>query len=51
MVLPGIPSTHDLIYGYDSLPSCPDPEDLLKLFRDYKKIDLEALMNDVSNLD
>jgi hypothetical protein len=48
---PGIPTTHDLIYGSYSLPSCPDPEDLPKFFRDYKNIDMEALLNDVSNFD
>jgi Reverse transcriptase (RNA-dependent DNA polymerase) len=49
--LPGIPTTHDLIYGSYSLPSAPDPSDLPKFFRDYKNIDMEALMNDVSCLD
>jgi Reverse transcriptase (RNA-dependent DNA polymerase) len=49
--LPGIPTTHDLIYGSYSLPNCPDPGDLPKFFRDYKNLDIEALMNDVSNLD
>jgi Reverse transcriptase (RNA-dependent DNA polymerase) len=49
--LPGIPTTHDLIYGSYSLPSCPDPGDLPKFFRDYKNVDIEALMEDVSNLD
>jgi hypothetical protein len=42
---------HDLIYGSYSLPSCPDPKDLPKFFKDYKNIDLKVLMNDVSNLD
>jgi hypothetical protein len=48
--LPGIPTTHDLIYWSYSLPSCPDPGDLPKFFRDYKNIDTEALLNDVSDL-
>jgi Reverse transcriptase (RNA-dependent DNA polymerase) len=49
--LPGISTTHDLIYGSYSLPSAPDPLDLPKFFRDYKNINMDALLNDVSNLD
>jgi hypothetical protein len=49
--LPGIPTTHDLIYGSYSLPNIPDPEELPKFFRDYKNIDMESLLNDVKNLD
>jgi Reverse transcriptase (RNA-dependent DNA polymerase) len=49
--LPGIPTTHDLIYGSYTLPITPDPLDLPKYFRDFKNIDMEALLNDVSNLD
>jgi Reverse transcriptase (RNA-dependent DNA polymerase) len=49
--LPGIPTTHDLIYGSYSLPNSPNPEDLPKFFRDYKNIDIDSLMNDVGNLD
>jgi hypothetical protein len=48
---PGIPLTHDMVYGSYSLPSFPDTEDLRKFYREYKNKDLEALMNDVSNLD
>jgi hypothetical protein len=49
--LPGIPTTHDLIYGSYSLPSATDPMDLPKLFRDFKNINMEALLNDVSGID
>jgi hypothetical protein len=49
--LAGIPTTHDLIYGSYSLPSAPDPSNLPKFFRDYKNINMEALLNDVSGLD
>jgi hypothetical protein len=49
--LSGILATHDLIYVSYSLPSSPDPKDLPKFFKDYKNIDIDALMNDVSNLD
>jgi retron-type reverse transcriptase len=49
--LPGIPTTHDLIYGSYLLPSAPDPADLPKFFRDFKNIDMDALLNDVSGLD
>jgi hypothetical protein len=49
--IPGIPTTHDLIYGSYSLPRAPDPMDLPKFFRDFKNINMEALLNDVSNLD
>jgi Reverse transcriptase (RNA-dependent DNA polymerase) len=49
--LPGIQTTHDLIYGSYSLPSVPDPVDLPVFFRDYKNIDVDALLNDVNNLD
>lgn len=49
--LSGIPTTHDLIYGSYSLPNIPDPSELPKFFRDYKNIDMEALLNDVKNLD
>jgi hypothetical protein len=49
--LPGISTTHDLIYGSYSLPAVPDPSELPKFFRDFKNIDMEALLNDVSNLD
>jgi hypothetical protein len=49
--LPGIFTTHDPIYGIESLPSGPDPGDLSKFFRNYKNIDREALLNDESNLD
>jgi hypothetical protein len=38
--LPSIPTTQ----------SCPDLGDLPKFFRDFKYIDIEALLNDVSNL-
>jgi hypothetical protein len=34
--LSGIPTTHDLIYGSYSLPSCPDPGDLPKFFLTWK---------------
>jgi hypothetical protein len=49
--LPGIPTTHDLIYGSYSLPCAPDPSDLPKFFRDYKNINMDNLLNDVRNLD
>jgi hypothetical protein len=49
--LPGIPTTHDLIYGAYLLPQLPDPIDTPRFYRDYKNIDLEALLNDVNNLD
>jgi Reverse transcriptase (RNA-dependent DNA polymerase) len=49
--IPGIPTTHDLIYGSYLLPAVPDPEELPKFFRDYKNIDMESLLNDVKDLD
>jgi hypothetical protein len=49
--LPGIPTIHDLINGSYSLPSCPDLGDPPKFFRDYKNIDIETLLNYVSDLD
>jgi hypothetical protein len=47
----GIPTTHDLVYGSYSLPCTPDPTDLPNFFRDYKNINMDALLDDVSNLD
>jgi hypothetical protein len=49
--LPSIPTTHDLIYGSYSLPCMPDFTDLPKFFRNFKNIDIEVLLGEVSNLD
>jgi hypothetical protein len=49
--IPGIPTTHDLLYGSYLLPRLPDATDTPLYYRDFKNIDLEALLNDVRDLD
>jgi Reverse transcriptase (RNA-dependent DNA polymerase) len=49
--LPGIITTHDLIYGSYLLPNIPEPNTLTHFYRDFKNINMEALLNDANCLD
>jgi hypothetical protein len=48
---PGIPTTHDLIYGSYYLLNVATPRKASRFYKEFKHIDMVALLNDVRGLD